>query len=88
MQTFLIQTSLGEMIGLIVYYLWNYTLYIFNKNDHSSLLLCVIALTMRELLRRRAVKVLCLSCTTEAGDIHLPRKGRGGVYARAEGMTL
>lgn len=47
----------------------------------------VVALMMRELLRRRVVTVLCQSLTTEEGDIHLAGRGRGGVCTKTKGMT-
>ncbi len=47
---------------------------------------CVAARMMRELLRRRVVKVLCQSLTAEEGDIHLAGRGRGNVCTEADGM--
>lgn len=41
---------------------------------------------MRELLRRRVVKVLSQSLTAEEEDIHLEGRGRGDVYTEAKGM--
>lgn len=96
MQIFIIQTSLGEICGLFHYWLnflpliahWAILcMYLIYMNIPLYYSMCVVALMMRELLRRRAVKVLCLNFTTEAGDIHLARRGRGGVCTRAEGMT-